>query len=249
MNNKNNAIELIGVSKKFRKYSAVTDANLVVSSGKIFGLLGPNGCGKSTIIRMMSGLLYPDSGTVKVMGKDPSEVRSLINRVSVEASFFKKLTAIENLLYAGRMYGLSFSEIKARIDSLSESLNFPKRKLEISMEKLSRGLQQKVAIMRGFMSKPQVVFLDEPTTGLDPSAKLDVQKFVKEYLKTGATMILTTHDMDEVERLCDYVVLMHSGRIIEQGTSNQLKSKLGKVSLEEVFVHLTGMSLEEENEQ
>lgn len=227
------AIDVQNVCKTFKKgwfdsFSAVDDVSFHVRKGQIFGVLGPNGCGKSTMIRMMGCLLYPDSGSLSIQGNDvvkkSEQVRPVINRVSVEASFFKKLSAWENLVYAGRLYGLNADEIRTRVFEIAHALNLSENKINEQIERMSRGQQQKIAIIRGFMSEPEIVLLDEPTTGLDPSSKKDVQKYVTEYVRSrGATVILTSHDMNEVERLCDFAVMMHKGTIVASGTCDELK--------------------------
>lgn len=217
--------------EKPKKFTVVNNVSLKVQEGEIFGILGPNGCGKSTIVRMMATLLVPDSGNIKVKGidviKNPEKVKKIVNRVSVEASFFKSLSPKENLLYAARLYGIPDKEAKKRFTHILEELNFPKALVDQPIRKCSRGQQQKIAIARSFLSKPEVLLMDEPTTGLDPKSKQDVHEFLKAYMqKHKIAILLCSHDMDEVDRLCKNIAIMDSGKILDQGTSKELKSKL-----------------------
>ena len=195
----------------------------LVGRNEIFGILGANGSGKSTLIRMLSTLLIPDSGRVEVFGydvrRDEAEVKRLINRVSVEASFFKKLSPGENLAYALRLYGRSGPAVRDETYAVLERLGISRDKVSEPLEQLSRGMQQKVAIARALLT-PVLLLLDEPTTGLDPRSKLDVQRFVRE-LREGhdATILLCTHDMAEAAALCDRVAILDKGRLARSTAS------------------------------
>ncbi|MBA4495848.1 ABC transporter ATP-binding protein [Paenactinomyces guangxiensis] len=233
-----------------RQLKAVDHVSFDVYRNEVFGLLGPNGSGKSTLIRLLSTLLFPDSGRMTVFGydavKNQQEIRRLINRVSVEASFFKKLSAMENLRYAARIYSLSQEEGGQKAFYILSRLGINEEKAHTSLENLSRGMQQKVAIARALMTSPTLVLLDEPTTGLDPKSKRDVQEFVEEVMDThDATIILTTHDMDEAERLCDRIAIIDQGKIVALDTAEGLKKQIGTDSLEDVFFRLTGKSWED----
>jgi ABC-2 type transport system ATP-binding protein len=225
---------------------AVDQVSFEVEKGEIFGILGPNGSGKSTLIRMISTLLFPDEGKLSIFGLDVEEhqreVRRLINRVSVEASFFKKLSAVENLRYAARLYGLPAKQGEEIALNILKRLDIPREKAISPLENLSRGMQQKVAIARALMTAPVLVLLDEPTTGLDPKSKKDVQEFVLEMQKDHqSTIILTSHDMDEVERLCTRIAIIDRGRFVAMDTPEGLKRRVGSnATMEEVFFHLTG---------
>src|SRR3989454_3439344 len=213
---KSAALAACAVSKAFRPtrvvpgggmaVRAVDDVSLEVWRGEIYGLLGANGSGKSTLIRLFSTLLTPDAGEVRVFGRDIGRdelaVKRMINRVSVEASFFKKLSVMENLVYAGRLYGVSPEVSRPKIQSILRRLGVEQGRLNEPLEKLSRGMQQKVAIARAFLTAPMLLLLDEPTTGLDIRSKREVQTFVRDLRdEHDATILLTTHDLDEAARL------------------------------------------------
>lgn len=243
--------------RRRKQVAAVKGINFAVPRGEIFGILGPNGSGKSTLIRLISTLLLPDAGHLRVFGhdvvRDRMAVRKLINRVSVEAAFFKKLSAIENLVYAARLYGLEIDPARDRAHAIMERLGLPRKKRTVPLEDLSRGQQQKVAIARALMTSPVLVLLDEPTTGLDPKSKRDVQEFVLEVQRIhDATIILTSHDMDEAERLCQRAAFIDDGQFVAVGTPAELKAQFGVApdkGLEEVFFACTGRSLLEEKEE
>lgn len=259
------ALEASGLRKSFRErepgerqwqqVDAVAGIDLIVPRREILGILGPNGSGKSTLIRMMATLLIPDAGFVRVFGLDAVHdrmaVRRLINRVSVEASFFKKLTATENLAYATGLYGVPNRQSQREAERILDRLGLPARKLRVPLEQLSRGQQQKVAIARALLTSPTLMLLDEPTTGLDPKSRREVQEFILEVREThDATIIISTHDMDEADRICDRVAIIDRGRFSAIDTPAGLKAHYGggQDSLEAVFFHLIGTPLEEEED-
>ena len=243
------ALALNAVSKFFetgrrprRRVVAVDNVSLSVRRGEIFGILGANGSGKSTLIRVISTLLLPDQGSVHVFGFDvvrhELQVKRMLNRVSVDAAFFKKLSPMENLLYAGRLYGLGKDETSARGLEVLERLGIARKVALEPMEEMSRGMQQKVAIARAWLTSPVLLLLDEPTTGLDPRSKKDVQQLVFSLREEhNATVVLTTHDMDEADRLCDRLAVLDRGQVIALDTPERLKESGG--SLEDVFMRLT----------
>ena len=234
---------------------AVDGISFHVELGGIYGILGANGSGKSTLIRLISTLLLPDSGEITIFGhdvvKDSFKVRQLINRVSVEASFFKKLSSEENLTYAARLYDIPAREIREKAKQILSKLGFDSTRMDEGMEDLSRGMQQKVAIARALLTSPVLLLLDEPTTGLDPKSKRDVQAFINEIRhEQNAIVLLTTHDMDEADKLCDRIAIIDQGKFIAEGSAKELKRLIPKqedvVSLEDVFIELTGKDLSEE---
>lgn len=236
---------------------AVNHASFSVPRGEIFGVLGPNGSGKSTLIRLICTLLTPDTGNIRVFGYDvqnePMAVKTLISRVSVDAAFFKKLSPMENLLYGARLYGLSGKETQRKALEIMARLGLDKSSYYEPMEEMSRGMQQKVAIARAFITTPVLLLLDEPTTGLDPRSKLEVRAFVDELRDShDATIIITSHDMDEADALCDRIAVIHNGKIVALDTPAGLKASIpqnGRVpTLEEVFMHLTGETLTEQDD-
>lgn len=233
---------------------AVNDVTFQVRRGEIYGVLGPNGSGKSTLIRAMSTLLIPDEGTVSIFGldvvRDEAHVRRLLNRVSVDAAFYKKLSPRENLLYSAQLYGLDRHVAEERALHTLKRLGLKEKAFYESLEEMSRGMQQKVAIARAFLTSPIIVLLDEPTTGLDPKSRRDVQEFVLELRDVhDATIILTTHDMPEAERLCDRIAFISGGKFVAEGTAEELRTLAGPgKTLEDAFIELTGEDLEEDEE-
>ncbi len=238
---------------------AIDDVSLRLEPGAIHGILGANGSGKSTLIRLVSGLLTLDTGRVEVFGKDIERdelaVKRLINRVSVDAAFFKKLSPMENLLFAARLYGLDAGQARRQATSILGRLGIAESRLGRPVEQMSRGMQQKVAIARALLTSPTLLLLDEPTTGLDPRSKLDVQAFVEEVnAEHGATIVLTTHDLAEAERLCSRITILDGGRVVAEDTPDGLKRLVARdhgqePTLHAVFMTFTGRSLDEDVEE
>jgi ABC-2 type transport system ATP-binding protein len=238
-----------------REVRAIDNVTLIVKRREIIGILGANGSGKSTLIRMLSTLLIPDTGSLQIFGydvlKDERTVQRLINRVSVEASFFKKLSPMENLIYAARLYNMPGAQARASIRTILTRLGIKEDRIKAPLENMSRGMQQKVAIARAFLTSPIVLLLDEPTTGLDPRSKVDVQNFVNELRDLhDATILITTHDMEEADALCDRVAIIDQGRIVALGTTDELKrgvtQLMGRaelVTMNEVFMHYTASQI------
>ncbi len=247
------------VGRKRKPVTAIDDVSMRLERGDIHGILGANGSGKSTLIRLICGLLTLDEGRVEVFGHDIEReemaVKRLINRVSVDAAFFKKLSPMENLLFAARLYGLDGASAKRSALSILARLGISEKRVGRPVEQMSRGMQQKVAIARALLTSPTLLLLDEPTTGLDPRSKLDVQTFIEEINKThDATIVLTTHDLAEAERLCARITVLNDGRTIAEGTSDELKAqtaaRLGReATLEDVFMTYTGRSLDDDVEE
>ncbi len=250
---------LFSRKKVAKRIVAVDHITLTVHRGEIFGVLGPNGTGKSTLIRLMSTLLLPDTGSVRIFGldveKDEAQVKRLINRVSVEASFFKKLSPMENLMYGARLYSVDPHIARKRIIEILVSLGLEDRSIWSPMEDMSRGMQQKVAIARAFLTSPVLLLLDEPTTGLDPHSKREVQAAIRDIReKHDATVLLSTHDMQEADELCDRIAIVDTGRVVALDTPAALKALVreeGKPepTLEDVFLKLTGKKLEDADKE
>ena len=246
------------VGRERRTVDAVRDVSLTVERGHIYGVLGANGSGKSTLIRLVSTLLTLDAGRVEVFGhdieRDEMAVKRSINRVSVDAAFFKKLSPYENLAFAARLYGLDAGDARRESTRIMARLGIAERRLGQPTEQLSRGMQQKVAIARALLTSPMLLLLDEPTTGLDPRSKVDVQAFVEDLRDTHrAAIVLTTHDLAEADRLCDRIAVLDGGRVVADGTPAELKARVAAErgdppTLESVFMAYTGRSLDEDVE-
>jgi ABC-2 type transport system ATP-binding protein len=253
------ALEAHGIRKSFKKkrkqnVAALDDVSLTINEGEVVGLLGPNGSGKSTLVRVFSTLVEPDTGSVSIFGidalKDPRPAQRMMNRVSVEASFFKKLSAVENLLYGSKFYGVTQAEAKPRIRSILDRTGFDFKRAGEPMENLSRGMQQKIALARALLTSPMLMLLDEPTTGLDPRSKKDVQDLINEIRSEhNASILICTHDMDEAEALCDRIGIIVNGKIVAIDEPTRLKERYRSngvlPSLEDVFMAATGKSFED----
>jgi ABC-2 type transport system ATP-binding protein len=243
-----------GLRRRRRRVAALDGVSFEVRRGETVAILGQNGSGKSTLIRLLSTLLLDNGGSARIFGHDVATetraVRRLINRVSVEASFFKKMSATENLSYAARFYGMAPGSTRKQIPEILERVGFPRDRIGEPMEDLSRGMQQKVALARALLTAPIVLLLDEPTTGLDPRSKVEVQQFIREIRQThDATVLLCTHDLVEAEELAERVGILDRGRLIELAPADELKRKYDVETLEEAFFAATGKAFEDEEEE
>jgi len=250
--------KLFQVGRKKRSMIAINDVTLRLERGDTVGILGANGSGKSTLIRLVSGLLTLDEGRVEVFGHDIAReemaVKRLINRVSVDAAFFKKLSPMENLLFAARLYGLDAARARVDVEAISTRLGIAAKRLSRPIEQMSRGMQQKIAIARALLTSPALLLLDEPTTGLDPRSKLEVQAFIEEIRAShDASIVLTTHDLDEAERLCHRIAVLNDGRVVAEDSPDGLKQLVATrgeaPTLHAVFMTYTGRSLEDDVEE
>jgi ABC-2 type transport system ATP-binding protein len=249
----------VGNRRKRKTVTAVDDVSLRIERGEIYGVLGANGSGKSTLIRLVSTLLSVEEGRIEVFGHDITReemaVKRLINRVSVDAAFFKKLSPAENLMYAARLYGVDARFARTEMVRILNRLGISASRVNRPLEQMSRGMQQKVSIARAFLTSPVLLLLDEPTTGLDPRSKLEVQEFVEEIRdQHDATIVLTTHDLDEAERLCRRIGLLNDGRLVAEGTVEELKAGVangrpGGATMHDVFMAHTGRSLDDDVEE
>ena len=258
------AVEVHELRKEFRRRDgkrrkgrrmrvALDDVSFTIERGETVAILGQNGSGKSTLVRLLSTLLLPDGGSAQILGhdvvSDERAVRRLVNRVSVEASFFKKMSAAENLGYASRFYGMTSRETRDRIPELLERVGFPPDRRDDPMEHLSRGMQQKVALARALLTSPVVLLLDEPTTGLDPRSKLEVQEFIREIRAThDSTILLCTHDLAEAETLAERVGILDRGRLLALEPADELKRRFGAGTLEDAFFAASGREFEAEGD-
>jgi ABC-2 type transport system ATP-binding protein len=253
------AVEVHNLRKEFvrkngrrrRRVAAIQGVSFTMERGECVAILGQNGSGKSTLVRLLSTLLLHDGGSARVFGhdafKETRAVRRLVNRVSVEASFFKKLSAAENLGYAARFYGMTPSQTRHKIPEILERVGFPSERRGEAMEHLSRGMQQKVALARALLTSPVLLLLDEPTTGLDPRSKLEVQDFVREIrARHDSTILLCTHDMHEAEMLADRVGILDRGELLFLEPVDEVKDRYGVDTLEEAFFAATGRTFEDE---
>jgi len=251
------ALEVQNLRKEFtrrdgrgkRRVAALKSVDFEIERGECVAILGPNGSGKSTLIRLLSTLLLPDGGTATVFGrdafKDTRAVRRMVNRVSVEASFFKKMSATENLSYAARFYGLRPNQTKDKIPEILTRVGFPADRRDEPMENLSRGMQQKVALARALLTSPILLLLDEPTTGLDPRSKQEVQEFIREVrAEHDATVLLCTHDLAEAETLADRVGILDNGVLLCLEPADELKARYDSTTLEEAFFAASGHAFE-----
>jgi ABC-2 type transport system ATP-binding protein len=251
------ALEVHNLRKEFtrrdgrgrRRVAALAGVSFEVERGECVAVLGPNCSGKSTLVRLLATLLLPDGGTARVFGRDAFRdtraVRRLVNRVSVEASFFKKMSAVENLSYAARFYGLRPSATKEKIPEILTRVGFPADRRTEPMENLSRGMQQKVALARALLTAPILLLLDEPTTGLDPRSKQEVQEFIREVrAEHDATVLLCTHDLAEAESLADRVGILDDGELLCLEPADQLKARYNATTLEEAFFAASGHAFE-----
>lgn len=240
-----------------QRVRALDDVSFVVNRREIYGIIGANGSGKSTLVRILSTLLLPDAGFVRIFGydvvRDSLTVRALINRVSADPSFFRNMSVVENLLFFGRVYGLTSEELQRRMPQILQRLGITLDQARRPMTQLSRGQQQKAAVARAFLTSPVLMLLDEPTTGLDPRSKRDVQAFIREVREEhDATILLTTHDMEEAELLCDRIAFLANGCILAEGTPLELRQMVARdrpietITMETVFMELTGRSIEED---
>ena len=237
-----------------RRLPALKDVTFTIERGECVAILGQNGSGKSTLVRLLSTLLLDDGGEARIFGhdafRDTRAIRRLVNRVSVEASFFKKMSASENLSYAARFYGMPPSVTRVEIPEILEKVGFPSERRGEPMENLSRGMQQKVALARALLTSPVLLLLDEPTTGLDPRSKLEVQEFIKDVRAThDATILLCTHDMAEAESLADRIGLLDRGELLFLEPVADVKRRYGVETLEQAFFAATGRTFEEEHEE
>ena len=252
------AVEVHNLRKQFRRggmrhrrrTTALDGVSFEIERGECVSILGRNGSGKSTLVRILSTLILPDAGSARLFGHDVvaegAAVRRFVNRVSVEASFFKKMSPVENLSYAARFYGLGLHETKVRIPEILDRVGFPSSRHDARMEQLSRGTQQKVALARALLTSPVLLLLDEPTTGLDPRSKLEVQEFIQGLREAhDTTILLCTHDMREAEVLSERVGILERGRLLHLEPVGELLRRFEAETVEDVFLAATGASFED----
>jgi ABC-2 type transport system ATP-binding protein len=234
-----------------RRVAALKGLTFTMQKGECVAILGQNGSGKSTLVRLLSTLLIGDGGSAHVFGivvaAEPRAVQRLVNRVSVEASFFKRMSPVENLSYSARFYGLGPRDTRAKIPEILTMVGFPPERSREPMEDLSRGMQQKIALARALLTAPVLLLLDEPTTGLDPRSKLEVQAFIRTMRERhDSTILLCTHDMAEAEALADRIGILHRGELLCLESADEIRRRYGADTLEQAFLNATGRSFEDE---
>ncbi len=234
------------LTKKFGTLAAVNQLNFEVCRGEVFGLLGPNGAGKSTTIRMLTTLLIPTSGKAEVAGydivKNPAKVREKIGLVAEKVILYNRLTPYENLEFFGKLYGIDNKTIRERAERWVSRLHMSDWMHTLVMF-FSTGMKQRINIARALLTEPEVLFLDEPTLGLDPQTTLAIRNFIRELKEHDVTVVLTTHDMFDAELLCDRVAIIDHGKIVAIDTVKNLKKLVTNKenpSLEDVYLFLTG---------
>ena len=235
------SIEIKNLSKKFNEVYAVKNVNFTIGTNKTIGLLGPNGCGKTTSIGMLLGLIKPTTGDIIIQNKnintfERNKLLSIMNFASPYVELPKKLSVKQNLQIYGRLYGVK--DLSLRIDELAEDLNL-KDFINKKTGELSSGQKNRVSLAKSLINKPEILLLDEPTASLDPDIGDYVRSYVQSYKsKNKVTILLASHNMAEVERLCDSVIMMKKGKIIDQGTSKEIINRHGRTNLEETFLKI-----------
>jgi ABC-2 type transport system ATP-binding protein len=239
------AIEVMDLTRNYNGLCAVDNISFEVETGEIFGFLGPNGAGKTTTIKMLTGQLRPTSGEARVVGCDVveerQELKPQIGVVFEYQNVYERLSAKDNLTFYARLYGVK----KERIEKVLVQVGLMGRERD-KIKKYSNGMKQRLLIARALLHEPKVLFLDEPTRGLDPGVARDIRAIVAELAEEGVTIFLTTHYMEEADRLCSRVAIIDQGRIVALDRPEKLKEDHGRgqeVTLEDVFIELTGRSL------
>lgn len=237
-------LEIKNLTKKFKKSTVVDDVSFKVNPGEIVGLLGENGAGKTTTLRMISTMLKITSGEAIVNNfsadKEPIKVRNEIGILfGGDVGLYDRLTARENIKYFANLYGMSDKDADIRINELAKKFNMEEY-IDKKVSKFSRGMKQKVSIARSIVHSPSVMLFDEPSTGLDVTAARTIQDFILDCKKENKTILFSSHSMREVEKLCDRVVIINKGKLLEDCSIDALKEKYNNDDLEEVFVSLIG---------
>ena len=239
------AVELKSVVKRYNEILAVDHVDLTINQGEIFGLLGPNGSGKSTTLKMLLGLVRPDTGSVSVLGmdvqKDPVALKRLMGYVPESSRLYEFLTGIEYLDFIADVYGIQNAEKKNRVTEYLKALQLEGREGDM-INSYSEGMKQKIALISAFLHKPKLLILDEPLNALDPRSARIVKDFLHELKTQGVTTILSTHVLEIAQALCDRIGIMYHGKLLALGNMKELRqmSKLPDSGLEDIFLKLTG---------
>ncbi|MGB9728096.1 MAG: ABC transporter ATP-binding protein [Nitrososphaeria archaeon] len=239
------SVKLVNVSKRYGDITAVEDLNLEIKRGEIFGLLGPNGSGKSTTIKIILGLIKPDSGYVNVLGTDveddPITVKKRIGYVPESPKIYEFLTGLEFLDFTGDIYGMSPDEKRKRIEEFIKALDLEGREGDI-ISSYSEGMKQKIVIISALMHKPELLLLDEPLSGLDPKSARIIKDLLRQLASQGVATIMSTHILEIAQAMCDRIGIMYRGRLLALGTMEELRqmAKMPGSGLEDIFLKLTG---------
>ncbi|RLG48907.1 MAG: ABC transporter [Thermoproteota archaeon] len=235
------AVEVRGLTRYFGELLAVDHVWFDVPRGSVFGFLGPNGAGKTTTLRMIYGVLRPDDGDAVVLGRsvrrEPREVRRLLGVMPEDAGIYPRLTAEENLIYFGKLRGMEEGELRERVRDLLSRLGLEEKR-HVLGDRLSRGMKVKLSFARAILHEPPVLLLDEPTAGVDVMSAREIRSMIRKYAEGGRTVVISTHNMWEVERLCDGVAVINRGKIVFSGEIGELQRLTGEREFEEVFVRL-----------
>ena len=244
-NNYQHAVELKNVVKRYNEIQAVNNLDLTINPGEIFGLLGPNGSGKSTTLKMLLGLVQPDSGSVQVLGlnvkDDPVAVKRIVGYAPESPRLYEFLTGIEFLDFIGDMYGMQTEEKKNRINEYLKALQLEGREGDM-ISSYSEGMKQKIALIAAFLHKPKLLILDEPLNALDPRSARIIKDFLHKLKMQGVTTIMSTHILEIAQAVCDRVGIMYQGKLLALGNMDELRemSKMPSSGLEDIFLKLTG---------
>jgi ABC-2 type transport system ATP-binding protein len=240
-------IEVSDLTKIYQDFTAVNHISFEVNRGEIFGFLGPNGAGKTTTIKMLTGLIQPTEGTATIQGKDIRthivEIKKTIGVVTENSNLYDELSVFDNLQFVGQLYGVSRLDREKRIGELLKRFDLESKR-EAKFATLSKGMKRKVTIVAALIHSPQVVFLDEPSTGLDVLSARILRAMIKELKAVGVTIFLTTHYIEEAEQLCDRVVILVNGTIKTVDTPENLIAMTSSKNLEEAFIEITGLKEE-----
>jgi ABC-2 type transport system ATP-binding protein len=243
-------ISVKNLTKKFKQFTAVDDISFSVNDGEILAFLGPNGAGKTTTIKMLTTTLHPTSGEIRINGFDPTSEKDQVRRsfgiVFQDASLDEELTAYENMLLHSVLYRLPKDTRESKIKSLLEFVELWDRKQEL-VKNFSGGMKRRLEIAKGLLHHPKILFLDEPTQGLDPQTRNHIWEYIKKMnTEEKMTVFFTTHYIEEAEKVADRVVIIDQGKILAQGTPDELKARTNKNNLEDAFIELTGRQIREE---
>jgi ABC-2 type transport system ATP-binding protein len=224
----NNAVEIQGIVKRYGDYVAVDHVSLAIPSGAIYGFLGPNGAGKTSTIRMMMRILLPDEGSIRVLGASLAEVDlDRVGYLPEERGLYKKMRLLDQLTFFGEIRRIPRAEARRRAIQWIERLDLRERAMR-PVEEMSKGMQQKAQFIATILHEPELLILDEPFSGLDPVNSLVLKDIILEYHRRGHTIVFSTHQMDQVEKLCDHICLINKGRVLVEGTLASVKKRYGK---------------------